>query len=65
MRVLHLFLVRDVRVRFNLLSFNFFATLPAQARGVTFDYIETFYNRVRRHSTLHYLSPLRYELSMS
>lgn len=37
----------------------------AQARSVTFDYIETFYNRVRRHSTLHYLSPLRYEQLMS
>lgn len=36
----------------------------AQVRSVTFDYIETFYNRVRRHSTLRYLSPLRYELSM-
>lgn len=37
----------------------------AQARSVTFDYIESFYNRVRRHSTLQYLSPLRYEQSMS
>lgn len=36
----------------------------AQARSVTFDYIETFYNRVRRHSTLQYLSPLRYEQLM-
>ena len=33
----------------------------AQARSITFDYIETFYNRTRRHSTLHYLSPLTYE----
>ncbi|HCF84259.1 MAG TPA: hypothetical protein DEV72_03540 [Ktedonobacter sp.] len=33
----------------------------AQARSTTFDYIETFYNRTRRHSTLHYLSPLAYE----
>lgn len=33
----------------------------AQARSCTFDYIETFYNRRRRHSTLHYLSPLAYE----
>jgi transposase InsO family protein len=32
-----------------------------QARRSTFEYIETFYNRVRRHSTLHYLSPLEYE----
>jgi len=33
----------------------------AQARGVTFEYIETFYNRTRRHSTLQYLSPFAYE----
>jgi putative transposase len=36
----------------------------AQARSVTFDYIETFYNRTRRHSTLQYLSPLAYEQLM-
>lgn len=36
----------------------------AQARSATFDYIETFYNRTRRHSTLHYLSPLAYEQVM-
>ncbi len=29
-----------------------------QARSVTFEYIETFYNcRILRHSTLQYLSP--------
>jgi putative transposase len=33
----------------------------AQARSVTFEYIETFYNRKRRHSTLAYLSPFAYE----
>ncbi len=33
----------------------------AQARSVTFEYIETVYNRTRRHSTLQYLSPLAYE----
>ncbi|HZU70969.1 MAG TPA: IS3 family transposase [Ktedonobacteraceae bacterium] len=33
----------------------------AQARGCIFEYIETFYNRKRRHSTLEYLSPLAYE----
>jgi putative transposase len=32
--------------------------------GSTFDYIECFYNRTRRHSTLHYLSPLAYEQLM-
>jgi putative transposase len=36
----------------------------AQARSVIFDYIETFYNRTRRHSTLQYLSPLAYEQLM-
>jgi len=33
----------------------------SQARSGTFDYLETFYNRTRRHSTLQYLSPLAYE----
>jgi putative transposase len=36
----------------------------AQARCSTFDYIETFYNRTRRHSTLQYMSPLIYEQLM-
>ena len=31
------------------------------ARTATFDYIEGFYNRVRRHSSLGYLSPADYE----
>ncbi len=35
-----------------------------QARSSTFEYIETFYNRTRRHSTLQYLSPLVYEQVM-
>jgi putative transposase len=34
-----------------------------QARSAIFDYIESFYNRVRRHSTLGYLSPIDFELS--
>lgn len=33
----------------------------AQARNSTFEYIETFYNRTHRHSTLQYLSPVMYE----
>lgn len=33
----------------------------AQACNCAFDYIETFYNRTRRHSTLHYLSPVEFE----
>jgi putative transposase len=35
----------------------------AQLRTATFDYIEVFYNRQRRHSSLGYLSPARYELN--
>ncbi len=33
----------------------------AQARSITFEFIECFYNRTRRHSTLDYMSPLEYE----
>ncbi len=36
----------------------------AQARSSTFDYLETFYNRTWRHSTLQYLSPVVYEQLM-
>jgi putative transposase len=37
-----------------------FATLP-EARTAIFDYIETFYNRIRLHSSLAYLSPAAFE----
>jgi putative transposase len=43
-------LVHDVR----------FAT-RAESRAASFEYIEVFYNRVRRHSALDYLSPDEYE----
>ncbi len=33
-----------------------------QLRKATFDWIETYYNRQRRHSTLGYLTPQEYEL---
>jgi transposase InsO family protein len=33
-----------------------------QARGAIFEYRETFYNRVRKHSTLGYLSPVQFEV---
>ncbi len=36
----------------------------AQARSITFEFIEGFYNRTRRHSTLHYMSSLAYEQVM-
>jgi transposase InsO family protein len=29
-----------------------------QARSSLFDYLEVFYNRHRRHSAIHYLSPI-------
>jgi putative transposase len=35
-----------------------------EARSAIFEYIECFYNRVRRHSTLSYLSPVAYEQQM-
>ena len=35
----------------------------ADARRSLFDYIERFYNRQRRHSTLGYVSPVEYEMA--
>jgi transposase InsO family protein len=34
---------------------------PEEARAGIFEYIELFYNRVRRHSAINYLSPTEYE----
>ena len=31
------------------------------ARAAIFDYIEVFYNRQRKHQTLGYLSPVKFE----
>jgi len=54
---------------------SFFATLKkelvhlenyatrAEARQSIFEYVEVFYNRVRRHSALNYLSPVNFELA--
>lgn len=36
----------------------------AQARRAPFDYLECFYNRTRRHSTLQYMSPVMFEQLM-
>jgi putative transposase len=57
----------------NVVAESFFASLTkdllrrrtlrnrAEARTVVFDYIETFYNPIRLHSMLDYLSPVDYE----
>ena len=57
----------------NAMAESFFATLECelikrtrwrshnQARMAVFDYIETFYNPVRRHSALGYQSPAEHE----
>jgi putative transposase len=59
----------------NAITESFFATLEcelldrqvfrtrADARLAIFEYIETFYNRTRRHSALGYLAPAEYERS--
>jgi putative transposase len=56
---------------------SFFATLEwellagaewhtrTEARAAIFEYIEVWYNRQRRHSTLEYVSPAAYELQYS
>ena len=36
-----------------------------QARTSLFDYMEVFYNRQRRHSTINYVAPLAFEASTS
>ena len=47
-------------LKYELVYHQRFATL-AQARTAIFDYIETFYNRIRLHSSLDYLSPINFE----
>ena len=60
----------------NAVAESFFATLEreliarrdwrtrAEARQAIFQYIETWYNRARRHSTLGYVSPVEYETQL-
>jgi putative transposase len=60
----------------NAVTESFFGTLKGecveracfqtrgQARQSIFEYVECFYNRVRRHSTLGYVSPVAYEQEM-
>jgi len=45
-----------------LIQFNHYRT-RTEARQSIFEYIEIYYNRTRRHSTLGYMSPLHYEKS--
>jgi putative transposase len=41
-----------------------FAT-RAEARAAIFDYIESFYNRTRLHSSLGYVSPVTFESNLN
>ena len=47
-------------LKYELVYHHRFATF-AQARTAIFDYIETFYNRTRLHSSLAYQSPINFE----
>jgi putative transposase len=61
----------------NAVTESFFGTLKGecvehtsfqtrgQARQIIFEYVECFYNRVRRHSSLGYVSPVAYEQLVS
>src|SRR2546430_15152648 len=51
-------------LKYELVYHHRFATL-AQARTAVFDYIETFYNRIRLHSSLAYLSPINFESKLT
>ncbi len=60
----------------NAVTESFFGTLKGecvyrvsfqmrgQAKQVIFEYVECFYNRIRRHSSLDYLSPVVFEQVM-
>ncbi len=52
----------DWRLKQELVYSTDFATRH-QARSALFEYIEVFYNRKRRHSSLGYLSPVDFELA--
>lgn len=50
-------------LKYELVYHRRFATL-AEARIAIFDYIETFYNRIRLHSSLAYQSPITFESNL-
>ncbi len=47
-------------LKYELVYYHRFAT-HAEARTAIFDYIETFYNRTRLHSSIAYTSPITFE----
>ena len=51
-------------LKYELVYHQRFATYAA-ARTAIFDYIETFYNRTRLHSSLDYLSPINFESQLN
>lgn len=51
-------------LKYELVYHHRFAT-QAEARTAIFDYIETFYNRTRLHSSLAYTSPLQFESNLN
>jgi putative transposase len=51
-------------LKYELVYHHRFATRAA-ARTAIFDYIETFYNRTRLHSSLDYLSPITFESQLN
>ena len=51
-------------LKYELVYHHRFATL-SEARTAIFNYIETFYNRTRLHSSLDYLSPNTFESKLT
>ncbi len=51
-------------LKYELVYHHRFTSL-ADARTAIFDYIETFYNRIRLHSSLAYLSPINFESKLN
>ena len=48
------------RIKVELVHRYCYATV-SEAKASLFEYVETFWNRERRHSTLDYVSPVEYE----